>query len=99
MPLVSYSERVPQELKPAKTRPAPLNRVMLGPAVRAIRDSLGIAHGEFAARCGISPGYLTKIEQGVQQPSAPVATTIAQQLGVRLDAITYACTCGSRASA
>lgn len=64
-------------------------RQTLGPAVRAIREALGIKHGEFAIRCHITPGYLSNVESGRKQPSAAVAATIAQQLGVPLDAITY----------
>lgn len=64
-------------------------RQTLGPAVRAIREALGVKHGEFAIRCHITPGYLTNIESGRKQPSAAVAKTIAEQLGVSLDAITY----------
>lgn len=60
-----------------------------GPAVRAIREALGIKHGEFAVRCLISSGYLTNIESGRKQPSPEVAKKLAEQLGVTLDAITY----------
>lgn len=61
-----------------------------GPAVRAIREALGIKHGEFAIRCDMSPGYLTNIEAGRKQPSPDAAQRIAKQLGVPLDAIAYA---------
>lgn len=61
-----------------------------GPAVRAIREALGIKHGELAIRCDMSPGYLTNIESGRKQPSPSAAKRIADQLGVPLDAITYA---------
>lgn len=69
-------------------------RIVLGPAVRAIREAYGIKHGEFAIRCLISPGYLSNIEKSVgtdhgKQPSPAVAVSIAQQLGVPLDAISY----------
>lgn len=60
-----------------------------GGTVRAMREALGIAHGQFAVRCGISAGYLTNIEKGAKQPSPAVARTLADQLGVPLDAITY----------
>lgn len=60
-----------------------------GPAVRAIREALGIKHGVFAIDCQISPGYLTNIEKGVKQPSDAVAAAIAKRLGVTLDEITY----------
>lgn len=61
-----------------------------GPAVRAIREALGIKHGILAIEADITPGYLTKIEQGLKQPSPPVASAIAKRLGVPLDAISYA---------
>jgi transcriptional regulator with XRE-family HTH domain len=57
--------------------------------VRAIRNALGIPHGQFAVRCHISAGYLTNIEKGLKQPSPAVAKRIADQLGEHLDAITY----------
>lgn len=60
-----------------------------GPAVRAIRQALGVKHGEFAIRCGITPGYLTNIEAARKQPSATVAQELAKNLGVPLDAIAY----------
>lgn len=64
-------------------------RLAHGPAIRAIREAVGIKHGEFAIRCLISPGYLTNIEKGHKQPSPAVARAIAEQLGVALEAITY----------
>jgi len=60
-----------------------------GPAVRAIREALGLKHGVFAVNCDISPGYLTNIEKGHKQPSPAVAVAIANGLGVDLNAITY----------
>lgn len=63
-----------------------------GPAIRAIREAIGIKHGVFAVACHISPGYLTNIEKGVKQPAPDVAATIARQLGVHLGAITYVVT-------
>lgn len=65
-------------------------RMTHGPAVRAIREALGIKHGEFAIRCNISPGYLTNIEAGRKQPAPEVAVAIAKNLSVPLDAISYA---------
>ncbi len=47
--------------------------MVLGPAVRALREALGIRHGSFAESVGISPGYLTKIESGSQQPRPDIA--------------------------
>lgn len=64
-------------------------RLTHGAAVRAIREALGIKHGEFAIQCDITPGYLTNIEAGRKQPSPEVSVAIAKRLGVPLDAITY----------
>lgn len=64
-------------------------RLLHGPAVRAIREALGIKHGKFAVDCGISPGYLTNVEKGRKQPSEAVVTAFADRLGVTKDEITY----------
>lgn len=65
------------------------NRATNGPAVRALREAVGIQHAKFAVDCLISPGYLTNIEKGRKQPSPEVARRLAARLGVELDAITY----------
>lgn len=64
-------------------------RKVNGASVRAIREAVGIKHGNFAAAVGISPGYLTNVEKSVKQPSVAVARAIADRLAVPLDAITY----------
>jgi transcriptional regulator with XRE-family HTH domain len=64
-------------------------RLAHGPAIRAIREALGIKHGVFAIDCNISPGYLTHVEKGAKQPSEEVVTRIARRLGVTKDEITY----------
>lgn len=64
-------------------------RLAHGPAIRAIREALGIKHGVFAVDCQISPGYLTHIEKGKKQPSPAVTAAIAKRLGVTVDEITY----------
>jgi transcriptional regulator with XRE-family HTH domain len=60
-----------------------------GPAVRVIRELMGIRHGQLARRIEIDPGYLTKIEAGSRQPSPEVTVRIANALGVSLEVITY----------
>lgn len=67
-------------------------RLAHGPAIRAIREALGIKHGKFAVDCLISPGYLTNIEKGAKQPSPTVVAAIAARLGVSVDQITYVVT-------
>lgn len=64
-------------------------RLAHGPAIRAIREALGIKHGVFAVDCHISPGYLTNIEKGKKQPSPAVVVAMASRLGVTVDEITY----------
>jgi len=68
-------------------------RLINGPAVRAMREMLGIKHGVFAIECDITPGYLTNIEKGRKQPSPAVQVAIARRLGQPLDAITYVVEC------
>lgn len=72
----------------SRKEPATTRRVN-GSSVRALREALGVKHGQFAIDCLISPGYLTNIEKGVKQPSTTVARRLAERLGVALDAITY----------
>lgn len=67
-----------------------MKRITNGPAIKAMRELLGVKHGDFAISCGISPGYLTNIEAGRKQPASDVTRVIAERLGVPLDAITYA---------
>ena len=74
-------------------------RLAHGPAIRAIREALGIRHGVFAIDCRISPGYLTNIEKGAKQPSPTVTAAIAQRLGVSIDSITYVVTAEAKAAA
>jgi transcriptional regulator with XRE-family HTH domain len=48
-----------------------------------------VPQGVLASLAGISPGYLTLIEQGKRRPSPEVIEKIANGLGVKLDAISY----------
>lgn len=75
------------------------SRLVHGPAIRAIREAVGIKHGIFAVDCLISPGYLTNIEKGVKQPSPAVTAAMAKRLGVSIDQITYVVTSEAKASA
>jgi transcriptional regulator with XRE-family HTH domain len=40
-------------------------------------------------RAGVSVGYLSNIEAGRKQPADAVTATVARELGVSVDAITY----------
>lgn len=66
-----------------------LTRHLNGPAVTVIRELTGIRKGEFARRCEIDPGYLTKLENGSRQPSPAVMKRIAFALGVSLEVVSY----------
>lgn len=58
-----------------------------GEAIRKLRIELGLGLNEFAQRCGIDPGNLSRIERG--QAGARMATLrrIAQALGVQISEI------------
>ena len=60
-----------------------------GSAIRALREALGIKHGDFARDVLVSTGYLSNIEKGARQPAPDVTRRIADRLGVGVDAITY----------
>lgn len=64
-------------------------RKLHGPAVKAIRNALGIPAWKFANDCGISAAYLSNIEAGRKQPSEEIITAMAARLGETKDAITY----------
>ena len=64
-------------------------RRLNGASVRAIREALGIAHGDLALRLEISAGYLSNLEKGAKQPSPQVLRRIADELGVPVDAISH----------
>lgn len=64
-------------------------RHLNGAAVRVIRNAYGIRHGDLARRATISAPFLTRLETGERQASAPVQRALADALGVPLEAITY----------
>ena len=64
-------------------------RMINGPAVRALRQALGIRQTDFATAVEITPGYLANIEAGRKQPAEDVARRMSERLAVPLDAITY----------
>lgn len=64
-------------------------RKLHGPAVKSIRNALGIPAWQFANDCGISAAYLSNIEAGRKQPTEAIVTAIAKRLGESKDSITY----------
>lgn len=64
-------------------------RRLNGTALRVIREALGLSARELAARAGIDPSFLSRLERGARQPSAPVLHGLAAGLGVPIAAISY----------
>lgn len=60
-----------------------------GPAIRAMRELLGLSVSALAPRCDVSQGYLSRVELGDKNPSPTVLRNIATALGVPLDAISH----------
>ena len=65
------------------------NRKAHGPAIRAIREALGVTQDTLAVSCGISPSHMSRIESGEKQPSERLVSAICLRLGVKKDAVTY----------
>lgn len=65
------------------------NRKAHGPAIRAIREALGVTQDTLAVSCDISPSYMSRVESGEKQPSEKLVSAICLRLGVKKDAITY----------
>lgn len=59
-----------------------------GPAIRAIREALGISVNKCAVDVGVSVPYLSRLERGERNPTDAVVTALANRLGVSVDAIT-----------
>ena len=66
------------------TAPAADNRleVAIGRQVRAFRNQLGVTVAEVAKQAGLSPGMLSKIENGNTSPSLATLRALSQALNV-----------------
>lgn len=60
-----------------------------GTAVRVIREYQGIKAAELAKRIAVTPGYLSRLEQGSRQTGVENIAKIASALGVPREAISY----------
>ncbi|WP_242892654.1 helix-turn-helix domain-containing protein [Actinomadura litoris] len=65
------------------------SRYTNGASIHALRKALGQRQDSLAAQAGITASYLSRIEKGTQQPELEVTRRLADQLGVKLEAITY----------
>ena len=61
-----------------------------GPAIKAIREALGVTQDNLAISCDVTPGYMSNVEAGKKQPSEALITAICLRLGIKKDAVTYA---------
>lgn len=66
-----------------------MKRRVNGPAVRVIREALGVRHMDLAARASISKGTLTHVEAGTRNVSPSTLRKLAIGLGVPTEAISY----------
>jgi len=60
-----------------------------GTAVRVIREFQGIKAAELAKRIAVTPGYLSRLEQGTRQTGVENIAKIASALGIPREAISY----------
>jgi transcriptional regulator with XRE-family HTH domain len=64
-------------------------RVAHGPAIRAIRELLGVSVSAFAPRADCTQGYMSNVELGKKQPTIEFLARVARELGVSIDAVSY----------
>ncbi len=64
--------------------PDPLDPVVLGARVRALRDASSLSLRDLAARSGVSAPMLSQVERGDTSPTLTVAARIAAGLDLRL---------------
>ncbi|KTR87457.1 helix-turn-helix domain-containing protein [Leucobacter chromiiresistens] len=57
----------------------------LGPRLRAARQERGWTLDELAARSGMSPSTLSRLESGKRQASLELLLPVTRQLGIRVD--------------
>lgn len=60
-----------------------------GPAIKAIRQALGVTQDDLAVSCDVSPGYMSNVESGKKAPSEALVSAICLRLGIPKDAVTY----------
>jgi transcriptional regulator with XRE-family HTH domain len=69
--------------KPEQPAPASITR-QIGAGIRRLRNSMGLTLGEVAKRSNISPGMLSRMENGDVSPSLETLGSLAAALGVPL---------------
>ena len=76
----------PAERQPdaAVARPDPLDPVVIGARVKALREASSLSLRDLAERSGVSAPMLSQVERGETSPTLTVATRIASGLELRL---------------
>ena len=57
-------------------------KLLIGERVRSIRKQLGLNQTEFAARIGMTQGYITSIERGTRDVNSRLVKLICETYGV-----------------
>ena len=71
----------------SKSEPQPYRLYIgasVGPAIRHFRLQSGLTQAELADRVGISPSYLSRLENGQETEQLRRIVAILKQLGVRM---------------
>ena len=56
----------------------------VGRRVRRYRDALGWTQSQLASRCGLAAATVSRVERGLERPSARTAVALAEALGVEV---------------
>ncbi len=63
-------------------------QIKAGEIIKAKREELGISLVDFARRTGISPGYLSQLENGKKtNPNLELMVAIARELDIEIDSL------------
>jgi transcriptional regulator with XRE-family HTH domain len=74
----------PDDVAPIVARPDPLDPVVIGARVKALREASSLSLRDLAVRSGVSAPMLSQVERGETSPTLTVATRIAAGLELRL---------------
>lgn len=77
------SERITSSLS-ARALPATRRIVAFGPVFKRMRRARQMTRSQLAAKTGLAPAYIRKLEHGQMYPSSSTLVTLAEGLGVSL---------------
>jgi len=61
----------------------------LGQAIKDLRKTKGVKQGDFAIECGITPAYLSQIENNKREPNLSTLKLISEKLETPLPVIFF----------